>query len=80
MHKRIPDVKIKRQLSDHYLKGICSLTSQYRIYIIEIKSPNSFYDRYLIQTNDLDIETSKVFTQYIKSIPHQNSHRANSNS
>ena len=29
--KKFPDVKIKRQLLDHYLKGICSLTSQYGI-------------------------------------------------
>ena len=79
MHKRIfPDVKIKRQLLDHYLKGICSLTSQYGIYTIEIRSPNAFHDRYLIQTDDVDIEFSKVFTQYIKSIQHQNSQRANS--
>ena len=80
MHKRIefPDVKIKRQLLDHYLKRICSLTSQYGIYTIEIRSPNAFNDRYLIQTDDVDIEFSKVFTQYIKSIQHQNSQRANS--
>ena len=76
--KVFPDVKIKRQLLDHYLIGICSLTSQYGIYTIEIRSPNAFHDRYLIQTDDVDIEFSKVFTQYIKSIQHQNSQRANS--
>ena len=27
--KEFSDVKTKRQLLDHYLKGICSLTSQY---------------------------------------------------
>ena len=26
--KEVPEVKIKRKLLDHYLKGICSLTSQ----------------------------------------------------
>ena len=57
-----PDVKIKRQLLDHYTKGICSLTSQFGIYTIEIKSPNAFHDRYLIQTDDIDIEFSNVFT------------------
>ena len=66
------DVKIKRQLLDFYLKGICSLTSQNVIYTKEIKSPNAFHDRYLIQTDDVDIEFSKVFTQYIKNIHHQN--------
>ena len=68
--KNFPDVKIKRQLLDHYLKGICSLKSQYGIYTKEIKSPNAFHDRYLIQTDDIDIEFSKVLTQYIKSIQH----------
>ena len=76
--KEFPDVKNKRQLLDYYLKGICSPTSQYGIYTIEIRSPNAFHDRYLIQTDDVDIEFSKVFTQYIKSIQRQNSHRANS--
>ena len=76
--KEFPDVKIKRQLLDHYLKGICSLTSQCGIYTIEIKSPNAFPDKYPIQTDDVDIEFSKVFTEYIKSIQHQNSQGANS--
>ena len=30
--KKFPDVKIKRQLLDHYIKGTCSLTSHYGIY------------------------------------------------
>ena len=76
--KEFLGVKIKKQLSDHYLKSICSLTSQYGIYTIEIRSSNAFHDRYLIQTGDADFEFSKVFTQYIKSIQHQNSQRANS--
>ena len=78
MHKKVPDLKIKRQLLDHYIKGICSLTSNYEIYTIKIRLPNAFHDRYLIQTDDVDIEFSKVFTQYIKNIQHQNSQRANS--
>ena len=76
--REFSDGKIKRQLLDHYLKGICSLTSQYGIYTKEIRSPNAFHDRYLIQTDDVNIETSKVFTQNIKSIQHQNSIRVNS--
>ena len=76
--KEFPDVKIKRQLLDHYLKGICSLTSKYGLYIIDIRSPNAFHDQYLIQTDDVDIEFLKVFTEYIKNIQHQNSQRANS--
>ena len=76
--KDFPDVKIKRNLLDHYLKGVCSLTSQYGIYTTEIRSPNAYHNRYIIQTDDVDIEFSKVFAQYIKSIQHQNSQRANS--
>ena len=45
---------------------------------MEIKSPNTFHDKYLIQTDDIDIEISKIFTQYIKSIRQKNSQRANS--
>ena len=48
------------------------------MYTIEIRSPNAFHDRYILQSDDVDIELSKVFTQYIKSIEHQNSQRANS--
>ena len=62
--REFPNVKIKRQLLDHYLKGISSITSQYVIYIIEIRSPNAFHDRYLIQTDDVVIEFSKNFKQY----------------
>ena len=76
--KVFPGVKIKRQLLDHYLKNICNLTSQYGLYTKLIRSPNAFHDRYLIQTDDVDIDVSKVFTQYIKSIQYQNSQRANS--
>ena len=54
--REFPDVKIKRQLLEHYLKGICSLTSQYGIYTIEIKSPSAINYRYLKQTDDVDKE------------------------
>ena len=52
--------------------------AQNGIYTIEIKSTNAFYDRYLNRTDGVNIEFSKVFTQYIKNIQHQNSQRANS--
>ena len=64
--KKFPDVKIKRQLLDPYLKDICKKTSQYGVFTIEISSPNSFYGRYLIQTENVDMEFSKDFTEYIK--------------
>ena len=73
-----PQIKIKRQIVDHYLNGICNLTQQYGIYIIEIQTPRKFHDRYLLQRDDVNIEFSKVFTEYIKNIQHQNSQRAKS--
>ena len=73
-----PDVKIKRQIIDHYLKDICNLTQQYGIYSIEFSSPNQNHNKYIIQTDDLDLEFSKVFSEYIKSIQYHNSQRANS--
>ena len=73
-----PDVKIKRQIIDHYLKNICNLTQQYGIYTVEFSSPNPNHRKYVIQTDDLDLEFSKVFSEYIKSIQYHNSQRANS--
>ena len=73
-----PDVKIKRQIIDHHLKDICNLTHQYGIYSIEFSSPNRNHSKYVIQTDDLDLEFSKVFSEYIKSIQYHNSQRANS--
>ena len=72
----LPERKFKRQIFDHYLKRISKITQQYGIYTIEIKSPSKFQGRY--QTEDVDIEFSKSFTEYIKNIQHQNSQRANS--
>ena len=73
-----PDFKIKKQIIDHYLKGICNIAQQYGIYTIEISSPSKFYGKYQIQPDDVDIEFSKVFTKYIRNIQHQNSQSANS--
>ena len=73
-----PEIKIKRKIIDHYLKRIFNLTQQYGIYSIEIQTPSKFHDRYLVQIDNVDIKFSKVFTEYIKNIQHQNSQRANS--
>ena len=73
-----PDVKIKRQIIEHYLKDICNLTQQYGIYTIEISTPNTTHRKYVIQTDDIKLEFSKVFREYIKSIQYHNSQRANS--
>ena len=75
---KFPDVKIERQIIEHYLKDICNLTQQYRIYTIEFSTPNPNHRKYVIQTDDLDLEFSKVFSEYIKSVQYHNSQRANS--
>ena len=73
-----PDIKIKRQIIEHYLKDTCNLTQQYGIYTIEFSTPRTLHGKYVIQTDDIDLEFSKVFTEDIKSIQYQNSQRANS--
>ena len=73
-----PDVKIKRQIIEHYLKDICNLTQQCGIYTIEFSTPNTAHRKYVIQTDDIDLKFSKVFIKYIKSIQYHNSQRANS--
>ena len=72
-----PEKKIKRHIVDHYLKGICNLTKQYGIYTIKLSTPSKIHGKNLIQLDHIDIEFSKVFTEYIKNIEHQNSERAN---
>ena len=73
-----PEIKIKRQIVGHYLKGICNLTQQYGIYTIELSTASKFHGKYVFQTDDIDIELSKMFTEYIQFIKYQNSQRANS--
>ena len=73
-----PDVKIKRQIFEHYLKDICNQTQQYGIYTIEFSTSNTAHCKYVIQTDDIELEFSKVFIEYIKSIQYHNSQRANS--
>ena len=73
-----PDIKIKRQIIEHYLKDKCNLTQQYGIYTTEFSLPRTLHGKYVIQTDDFDLEFSKIFTEYIKSIQYQNSQRANS--
>ena len=73
-----PDVKIKRQIIEHYLQDICNLTQQYGIYTIESSPPNTAHRKYVIQTDDIELEFSKVFIEYIKSIQYHNAQRANS--
>ena len=49
-----PDVKIKRQNKEHYLKDICNLLQQYGIYTIQFSTPNTAHGKYVIQTDDIE--------------------------
>ena len=73
-----PEVKIKRQIVEHYTKGKCNLTQKYGIYTIELSTASKFHGKNVIQTDDVDIKFSKVFAEYFKNIQHENSQRANS--
>ena len=73
-----PNVKIKIQIKEPYLKNICNLTQQYGIYTIEFSTPRTTHIKFVIQTVDIELEFSKVFIEYIKSIQYHNSQRANS--
>ena len=53
-----PDIKIKRQIIEHCLKDICNLTQQYGIYTIEFSTPRTLRGKYVIQTDDIDLEFS----------------------
>ena len=58
--QEFPEVQIKRKILDHYLKDISNITSHYGIYTIEIASPKQNHLKHQIQTDDIDIEFSKV--------------------
>ena len=60
------------------MKDICKITSHSGILIIEIASLKLNHKKHQIQAGDIDREFSKVLTDYIKKIHHQNSQRANS--
>ena len=41
--QEFPEIIIKRQILDHYLKSICQITSYFGICTIQISSPQSNY-------------------------------------
>ena len=46
-----PELKINRQIFDHYIKRICNLTQQYGL-----STASKFQGKYVNQTDDVDIE------------------------
>ena len=71
--QEFPQIRKKRQNLDHYLKSICNTRSYYGIITIESLSSQPNDPTHQIPADDIDIEFSKVFTDYIKNIQHQNS-------
>ena len=45
---------------------MCNITHHYGIYTIEISTPRKFHGKHLIQTDNIDIEFSKVVAENIK--------------
>ena len=68
MQKKLPDVKIKRQRLDLYIKGMCNLISCFGIYTKTIRSPNAFHNGYLIQTGNGICNLISCFGIYTKEI------------
>ena len=42
---KFSEIKLKKQIVDHYLKGMCNLTEQYGNYTIELSTPNKFHGK-----------------------------------
>ena len=61
-----PEVKIKRQIIDHYLKGICNLTQPYGIYTIELSTDSRYHSKHVIQTDNVDLEFQKCSQNTLK--------------
>ena len=40
-----PEIKIKKQIVDHYIKEICNLTQQYGIYTIELNTASKYHGK-----------------------------------
>ena len=59
-------------------ESIRTESQQYGIYTIEFSTPQTAHGKYVIQTDDIELEFAKVIIEYIKSIQHHNSQRANS--
>ena len=60
-----PDVKIKRQIIEHYLKDICNLTQQYGIYTIELRH-NLHHNHYEIDLLGTSTFKPIPYSQWIK--------------
>ena len=77
--KEFPEVKIRRQVLDHYLARKSNIASHYDILIIENVPPRSTNQPpHRIKTGDIELGFSKNFTEYLNNIQQQNSQRVDS--
>ena len=60
------EVRKKRQILDHSIKDICSITSYNGIFTIEIVSPKPNLIAHRIQTDDIDIDYIKIYNNKIQ--------------
>ena len=71
------EAKIKRQICDHYLPGIIYITSHYGIFTFEILPSQTHQTPHRKQTEDIELDLSKIFVECSKNIQYQNSQKAN---
>ena len=77
--QKYPEVKIKRQVLDHYIPGLSNITSHYGLITNAVLPPQSTnHPPHRIQTDDTELDFSKVFTKYITNIEHPSSQRSKS--
>ena len=76
--QEFPEIKIKRQILDHYIKDDCNTISSYGIFVIEVLPAQPNQTPQQKQTEDIDLKFSKVFTKYIENRQHHISERAKS--
>ena len=69
--QEFPEVKLKRETPDYYLKDICNITSYYGIYLQSQLHHKTKSHKTTNTTDDINIEFSKDFTDYIKNKQHQ---------
>ena len=74
--QEFPEVRIKRQVLDHYSTGISNITCHYNLLSIENLPPQSSNQPpHRIKIDDVDLDFSKVFTENIKKIQNTKIHK-----
>ena len=67
------EIRRIRKILDHCIKSVCDITSYSGRFSIEIMPSQPKQTTHQTQTDDIEIEFLKVFTEYILNKQHQNS-------